>query len=406
MSAKRAFFGTFWRGGPGAIGRCLHVASQLRADGFECAFFAEGPSARFVSDAGFRVVPPPPVAPPIVRDAPYVSRARVVGVGASFGSLSEFYALRGYGDASYVRRAFDARFEAIRDFDPDILFGYWSWETTVAARVLRRPLVNIIQRCLHPLGGGFAHQRAQASEAAVVGSFNELLVGRGLQPITAIEDLMVGDLTMVSGTSTTDPLPSNPTLCYTGPLLWFGSDGDDALPNDPGRKKAWIYASDDPSWVGGVFLVHVLAPVLRDADFAVVISSGGHPVPQLREPGITCTDYIPGDRAAAWADLIVGRGGHDLFWTAVLAGKPFFGVPPNTEWLDYCLTARNLGVGDYCSAADSDGERLRHQIDRLVGSSDVDQRLHALRDEALTLLRSIRPADVLRARYPALWAVP
>jgi hypothetical protein len=222
MADRRAFFGTFWRGGLGAVGRCLLVAKEMRKSGFSCYFFAEGTSESHVREAGFVTIRPPYVEPPrTARASPHVGRDQAMRVGTTFADLDEFYALLGYQDSEYVQRAFRTRWQVIKDLDPDILFGYWSWETTVAARMMRRPLVTIIQRSLHRDGGGFAGIPRRSEPKGSLRSFNDLLETRELPRIERVEELMTGDLTLISGVPATDPLPADPRTRYCGPLLWF-----------------------------------------------------------------------------------------------------------------------------------------------------------------------------------------
>ena len=404
MVPKRAFFGTFWRGGLGAIGRCLSIAQSLKSLGFSCYFFAEDVAESFVCQAGFIPVRPPQVAPP--REgfgSPYVSEQRVVGVGAVFSNLGEFYAMRGYGDSEYVERAFGARFRTIENIGPDILFGYWSWETTIAARVIKKPLVGIIQQSLHPSGGGFIDVQGSARKTQPLDSFNNLLKKLHHPSIDAVEELMMGDVTLISGVPSTDQLPVDDRTRYCGPLLWFPRRGKNQLQSIPkDRKVAWVYGTDCDSWVGGRFLIREIVPLLADMGFFVLISSGGHRMPLVHHPEVLCVENIPGDLAARRAELVVGRGGHDLFWTAIMAGKPFFGAPPNSEWLNYCQCARSLGVGDYVEIDSMNRSEIVYKIGRLVTSSQVAIRIEELRLEAEKCAARTSPLSVLQEFWPEL----
>jgi len=137
--------------------------------------------------------------------------------------------------------------------------------------------------------------------------------------------------------------------------------------------------------------------------FFVLISSGGHPTPDVNHPQVLCVESIPGSAAAKMAEIVIGRGGHDLFWTSIMARKPFFGAPPNSEWLNYCQRARSLGVGDYTEVESLHEQELVARIERLVSSSEVAANIEKLCSEAQGYISRRHHLTALNEFWPALF---
>ncbi len=75
----------------------------------------------------------------------------------------------------------------------------------------------------------------------------------GLPCIKKLEELCVGDLTLVVGTPETDPLPSGSSVTYIGPILWQKQGAE--LPDwirgrNRERPLIWVY-SGNPRYASG-----------------------------------------------------------------------------------------------------------------------------------------------------------
>jgi hypothetical protein len=121
-------------------------------------------------------------------------------------------------------------------------------------RALGKPLVTVIQADAHPASRGFVWWKPRpASIPSPVPIVNAVLARHGLPAIAKMEELSVGDLTLVVGTPETDPLPPDADVTYVGPILWQQDDAQlpawiRALGRD--RPIVWIY-SGNPRYTSG-----------------------------------------------------------------------------------------------------------------------------------------------------------
>jgi hypothetical protein len=82
---------------------------------------------------------------------------------------------------------------------------------------------------------------------SAVPAINRVLADFGVDQITRIEDLNIGDLTLIIGTPETDPLPVGAEGQYIGPVLW--QNDNTSLPSWFDRLYAekpiiWVYSGN------------------------------------------------------------------------------------------------------------------------------------------------------------------
>ncbi len=126
---------------------------------------------------------------------------------------------------------------------------------------------------------------------------------------------------------------------FIGPVQWAP---DVPLPSwwpDVPRDKPIVYVNLGSSGHAGL-LPAVLA-ALRDLPVTVIAASAGRA--ELGGLGSSrfVTDFLPGDRAATLASIVVCNGGSPTCYQALAAGKPIIGIPTNLDqYLNMSLVAR------------------------------------------------------------------
>ena len=134
-------------------------------------------------------------------------------------------AMAGLMNTNFVKANCKALVRLINEFDPDVIIDFWNPFACIAARILNKPLVCVIQADGHPAGKGFIWWKEPPDKLPTARRpINKVLALYGHKPISKMEELSVGDLTLIVGTPETDPLPSKFEGIYIGPILWQNND--------------------------------------------------------------------------------------------------------------------------------------------------------------------------------------
>jgi UDP:flavonoid glycosyltransferase YjiC (YdhE family) len=284
---------------------------------------------------------------------PYRSAPRTLEVwdmghaGAMMGMLNE----------GFVRAHCTALEKVILECDPDVVVDFWNPFAVIAARALGKPLVTVIQADAHPASNGFIWWKSRPRATPTpVGVVNRVLAGYRLPPIAKLEELSLGDLTLVVGMPESDPLPPNADVTYVGSILWETRSAElpapvRRLPRD--RPLIWVY-SGNPRYAqsGEVLdsevLLRASISALAGEDVWVVLTTGYHPLPQdlqclpanfLHEP------YVPGLLMASRSDLLIHHGGYGSCQTGLATGTPAVIVPTYSERESNARRIAALGAG-------------------------------------------------------------
>lgn len=357
----------------GLLTRSLPVAHELRARGHAvlCSNPAPAPR-RLIADGGFENVLPEHALFGVVGEgAGLRGLTRYVGSGRwrrrhrSVWSLaSELLpalplrrappaeevwdmdhaaAMMGMADVGFVRASCRAMIELIERCDPDVVVDFWYPAAAVAARQTGKPLVTVIQADAHPCARGFVWWKERpATVPSSVPAMNRVLAELGLAPIARLEDLSVGDATLVVGSPETDPLPAEAEVTYIGTTLWQEPTAQlppwvDELGRD--RPLAWVYAGNPHYGMAGgsldsAVVLEACVAALAGEDVDVVITAGHHQLPTSLlplPPGFRHAAFLPGLSMASRADVLVHHGGYGSCQTGLHAGRPAVIVPTFSE---------------------------------------------------------------------------
>jgi hypothetical protein len=391
---NRYLFTTLPSNDLGLITRSLPIARELRNRGHEIAFCnpARVP-AKWISEAGFRNIPPEEPAFDILAGRLRVSRllrspslGRNIRLLASFArnltrsgtaeiwDVDHFMSLFGMCDAEFVRANVEAVGGIIRRFRPDVVVDFWNPFACIAARAGRRPLVTVIQADMHPQSRGFLWWKnmPRAAYPSPVPAVNAVLAGYGMASIKKVGELFIGDATLVLGIPETDPLPQAAGAVYIGPILW--QKQDDPLPAwiaGLGRKEplVWLYPGNlryvrgADTFGDSAVVLETCIEALGNEAVRVVLTTGHHELPRKfsRLPGnFRHKPCVPGPAMAMFCDLVIHHGGYGSCQTALLAGKPSLVIPTYSERESNARRIAACGAGDYVlPQSDDRGRRKR-----------------------------------------------
>lgn len=227
----------------------------------------------------------------------------------------------------------------------------------MAARVMKIPLISVIQVDQHPMSKGFIWWKPLPEKVpSAVPAVNRVLAAFGVNQITKIEDLHIGDLTLIMGTPETDPLPAGAEGQYIGPLLW--QDDEASLPFwfdglDAEKPILWVYSGNPRYSKKATALdseVILLASIeaLAALEVHVVLTTGHHSIPEEYLPlpdNFHFAPYLPGLSLAERCDLMIHHGGYGSCQTGLFAGTPAVIVPTFSERESNARRIASLGAG-------------------------------------------------------------
>ena len=383
----------------GLLTRSLPIAAELARRGHKVTFCSPGQApSKLIAEAGFdNLIPRHPLFYLLATDLSVRGVLQAVKAGWEdlgllnfFGQLvramptkltpttSEVWnmdhlaAQAGMANENLVRAAAEAMIGLIRDSGADAVVDFCNPFACIAARATQKPLIAILQADMHPASKGFIWWRdPPASLPTPVPAMNRVLAGYGLASIRKIDELLVGDLTLVMGMPETDPLPETADVTYIGPILWQkpGSrlpDWVDNLSKD--RPVIWAY-SGNPRYTSVVsspadsaVVLEACIAALGDRDAQVVLTTGHHALPRDLLPlpdHFYYEPFVPGLAMAERSDLLIHHGGYGSCQTGLYTGTPAVIIPTYSERESNARRVAAAGAGDFVIPAGKGWEKKR-----------------------------------------------
>ncbi len=208
--------------------------------------------------------------------------------------------------------------------------AYWSpsYRRPLPMPVLPHTRVLPLQlaQALFDLGQRFVLPRHCAPMNEVRASHGLPSLGNDLKQVyTDADHVLLADL---PGMFQLESAPVNQH--HLGPVLWSPPVDPPAWWNDVPRDRPIVYLTLGSSGSRQVFAN--LARMLAIEDLTVIASSaGGAGTAGIDASRCLVAPYLPGDRAAAMADLVICNGGSMSCQQAFIAGRPVLGVASNMD---------------------------------------------------------------------------
>ena len=294
-------------------------------------------------------------------------------------------AMLGMMNTNFVKSHCHAMLNLMEEFEPDIVIDFLNPIACIAARVLKKPLISVIQADGHPANKGFIWWKEPTKKIpTATPAINRVLTGYGLKPIRKTEELCLGDLTLIVGSPETDPIPQGSQGHFIGPLLWQKSNAE--LPSwvediDKGKPLIWVY-SGNPRYApkrtvaDSEVILHASIDVLGTEDVQVVLTTGHHTLPEEYLPlpkNFHFAGYVPGLALAEKCDLMIHHGGYGSCQTGLVSGTPAVIIPTMSERESNARRIASLGAGEFVvPTADKSGrkkiavEEFKAKINRVI----------------------------------------
>jgi len=283
----------------------------------------------------------------------------------------------------------------IERFKPDLVVGDFRLSLSVSARLAQVPYLAISNAYWSPhYRGGFPLPVLPITRwlplpiaSALFNTFRPLAFALHCRPLNRLrarhglpslghdlrrvysdaDHLLVPDLAPLYPIDDADGQHS-----YIGPLLWSPAVDLPAWWHEPVPEgHATLYVT-----VGSSGRAALLAAVLQALDglpMRVLASSAGAPLPAAPPANARVAPYLPGDAAAARAQLVICNGGSLTAQQALAAGVPVLGLCSNMDQFLNMAPLEAAGAGLTLRADRISPAAIRAACERLLGSATAVQ---------------------------------
>jgi UDP:flavonoid glycosyltransferase YjiC (YdhE family) len=341
--------------------------------GFEYQLFDE-PLYSFMADPGLRTFFRLVANGRAVRSIKAIVDEFKVAVNTGsemFWNIDQFAA--GSGSTTFTRANVDALANLIQSSHADAVVDFWNPWACVAARLVKRPLITIMQSHQHPQSPGFNWWNDPPPNLPSIAPFwNDILAHYGLPAIKNTGDLFVGSLTLVVGMPELDPLPDTAQVTYIGAVLWQNSNA--SFPEvlsafKSGIPIVWVYTGR-LRYAGGMrtsmdseVVLQASIEALAKEDVQVVLTTGQPDLPRSflpLPPNFHFEPFVPGLSMAERSNLMIHHGGYGSCQTGVYVGTPEVIIPTTIERESNARRIVEQGAGEMVlPASDSSGKRKK-----------------------------------------------
>lgn len=227
-----------------------------------------------------------------------------------------------------------------------------------AARFLGFPLMDRVFSAVWPVASRY-HCRG----------INRVRARYGLAAVRSLRDYYCdGDVVLYSDTPSLVPTHSLPNSHhYIGPIVWSPSM---ALPDWWGEALAQtgprVYITLGST--GNVDLLPAIVTACREAGLICLVATAGRRGLGSAPPDVYAAPFLPGNLAAAAAELVICNGGNPTASQALQMGKPVLGICSNLDQVLNMVGVQHAGVGLLMRAGEFSPVRARLSLAELLRS--------------------------------------
>jgi len=350
---KKIFFG--FSAGMGPFIRCVPIMQKLRTLGYELAYNAIDNVTEKMALLDFKLI-----------DVPWVSGQNVdllPPLTSYWYDAGDYWGALGYKDPE-------------KQFQPDLIVGDFSIEAQITARLLDVPFISITQSCYHPqVRNGRLRwwEDVPSDKPSPVAEINSVLSKLELDTIQQVEELFIGDITVIPSFETFDVLETCPSHThYVGPILWDGFFSDYPTTIEPTDEPTiFVYTGRLQDFVGdsGTFILEQALTHFISSNMNIVISVGSldslpDNLPDTEK--IKLVEWIPISEAYQNTSLVMHHGGHGSCMATFKYGTPSLVIPTHSEREYNARALDNLGAGKMLQPSDVTAHTLIATTEELL----------------------------------------
>ncbi|HET6675233.1 MAG TPA: glycosyltransferase [Nitrospiraceae bacterium] len=150
---------------------------------------------------------------------------------------------------------------------------------------------------------------------------------------------------------------------YIGPISWAPHVRPpwwDTVPEH--RPMAYVSLGSS----GRSDLLPEVLQALENLGIGALVSTAGRRLPAVLPGQAWISDYLPGDQAAARADLVICNGGSATAYQALAAGVPVLGIPNNLDQYLMMHYMQKSGAGEFVRAGEASTGTLRRIVNKVL----------------------------------------
>ena len=168
---------------------------------------------------------------------------------------------------------------------------------------------------------------------------------------------------------------------YIGPVPWSPDSSMPSWWDDIDRTRPIIYVSLGSS--GRVDLLPNVLEALAELPVTVIATTAGRTELASVPDNAMISEYVPGDRAAAMAALVICNGGSLTTYQAIQNGTPVLGIVSNLDQHLNMSYLSRAGIGAVLRSEKADVQRIRTLVERLLNEPSYNGAAEQARTVAL-----------------------
>jgi MGT family glycosyltransferase len=395
----------------GCLTRSLPIARELKLRGHQVAFChaAKGPQI-IIAEEGFQNLLPDDPLYYLMSDPTIRGFFRLLGKGRALRTIKAIAGLLRkaakqsttdgniddlnlddfflFSNEEFTRANIASFITMINSFQADAIVDFFNPWACIAARILNKPVITVIQSQMHPQSPGLIWWKDHPPVPPIsVPVLDKILSQYGLPATKSFMEDMLGNLTLVVGIPELDPIAETAGVTYLGALLWQNqkarlSEKITRLTKD--KPVVWIYTgrlkySSRPTPWDSEVVLKASIEALANANVQVVLSTGHQDLPASYKPlppNFHFEPFVPGLAMAERSDLMIHHGGYGSCQTGLYAGIPQVIIPTLSERESNARRVLQQGAGEIVLPT-SDAMGTNKKVDATELSAKVRKVLSA-----------------------------
>jgi UDP-glucoronosyl and UDP-glucosyl transferase len=365
-------------GGFGSLAQVMPILSYLDPSSYHIVGSISHGASHVLRRSGYTFLDYPDVGTPTA----------VTPKGRIWCDLDHYWGRFGFADPVYFGRLIDSRLQMVRDINPQLLLTQFCPPTEIIARILQIPLICVTQSCWHPRGKSLTWWRKQEMDyPKVTPIVNGILEKYNAPPISRMEDLNKGDLTIIPGFPEFDPV-DDPNVLYTGLLSWDHADtlADHTYTKLPPFNPAntiLVYTGHlyDSGGDSGILILEKVIEAFKDTAYTVLITTGlgqDAALQRYTTGNIHVFDWLPVNRLLRNCLLFIHHGGHGSCMAAINQCVPSLVIPTFQEREFNARQLRLLHLGDFLPPENLTSTSLTEKVSEMVQDHSFKNSLEQL----------------------------
>ncbi len=242
-------------------------------------------------------------------------------------------------------------------------------------------------------------------------SFNKVALKYGLKPFMSMEEIMMGDVAVVTDVPEILTIPkeeleawkpaekhkkyyNHPEKLRYGGALYaklFGEVSEEIKTFlDTDKPKIYVALTSGQSNV-----ISKVFEGLKDMDARIIILTTVHHIKETSQDNILVVDHLPSHKVMPMVDVAVIHGGQGSVQTAIASGTPLVGIPLHVEQgLNVAMMERH-GAGIMLIKHDIDPHDIRAKVETILNDNSYKKNMMQLSEYQNRVDGVARTVDVI-----------